>query len=148
MAKKDDEDEQDHEDQQDVMSETPLPDRRESVTHRVTIGSCKIYLTVGFYDPEKTRVGEVFIALEKTGAERRWMMDEIARLASKLLQRGASLEEVAEMWLGTKSELGGPVRGDDLIKNCTSTLDYIARKLLIDYCGRAELAHVKKEPYE
>lgn len=127
------------------MSETPLPDRRESVTHRVSIGACKIYLTVGFYDQEKTRVGELFIALEKTGAERRWMMDEIARLASKLLQRGASLEEVSEMWLGTKAELGGPVQGDDRIKNCTSVLDYVARHLLVNYCGREELAHVKKE---
>jgi ribonucleoside-diphosphate reductase alpha chain len=126
------------------MSETPLPDRRESVTHRVTIGSCKMYITLGFYDAEKTRVGELFIALEKTGAERRWMMDEIARLASKLLQRGAPVEEVAEMWLGTKAELGGPVRGDDQIKNCTSVLDYVARHLLVTYCGREELAHVKK----
>mgnify|MGYP001568082521 FL=1 len=127
------------------MSETPLPDRRESVTHRVRIGTCKIYLTVGFYDTEKTSVGEVFIALEKTGAERRWMMDEIARLASKLIQRGASLDEVSEMWLGTKAEIGGPVQGDDRIKNCTSVLDYVARHLLVNYCGRDELAHVKKE---
>jgi len=126
------------------MSETPLPDRRESVTHRVKIGACKIYLTVGFYDAEKTRVGEIFIALAKTGAERRWMMDEIARLASKLLQGGAPLEEIGEMWLGTKAELGGPVQGDDRIKNCSSLLDYVARHLLVNYCGREELAHVKK----
>lgn len=125
------------------MSEIPLPDRRDSTTHRVQIGSCKIYLTVGFYDPEKTRVGEIFIALEKTGTERRWMMDEIARLASKLLQRGAPLEEIGEMWLGTKAELCGPVQGDTRIKNCTSVLDYVARHLLVTYCGRDELAHVK-----
>ena len=121
-----------------------MPNRRESVTHRVRIGSCKIYVTVGFYDAEKSQVGELFVALEKTGAERRWMMDEISRLASKLLQRGCSLEEIGDMWLGTKSEIGGPVQGDDRIKNCTSILDYIARHLLVNYCGREDLAHVKK----
>jgi len=110
----------------------------------VTIGPCKLYVTLGFYDEEKTKVGELFVALEKTGAERRWMMDEISRLASKLLQRGTPLEEIGEMWLGTKSEIGGPVRGDDRIKNCTSILDYLARHLLVHYCGREDLAHVKK----
>jgi len=125
------------------MSDSPMPDRRECVTHRVTIGPCKLYVTLGFYDEEKTKVGELFVALEKTGAERRWMMDEISRLASKLLQRGTPLEEIGEMWLGTKSEIGGPVRGDDRIKNCTSILDYLARHLLVHYCGREELAHVK-----
>jgi ribonucleoside-diphosphate reductase alpha chain len=126
-----------------MSGERPLPDCRLCTTHRVKIGSCKIYLTVGFYDEDKTQVGEVFIALEKTGAERRWMMDEIARLASKLLQRGHPLEEIGDMWLGTKAELGGPVQGDDRIKNCTSVLDYVARHLLVYYCGREELAHVK-----
>lgn len=122
-----------------------MPDRRESTTHRVIIGKSKLYVTVGFRDPERTLVGEVFVALEKTGSERRWMMDEIARLSSKLLQHGLPLEELGEMWIGTKSEFGGPVQGDDQIKNCTSILDYLGRHLLVNYCGREDLAHVKKE---
>lgn len=121
--------------------EQALPNKRECVTHRVKIGPIKLYVTVGFYDDG--RVGELFLALEKTGSERRWLMDEVARLASKLLQRGATVDEVSEMWLGTKSELGGPVQGDARIKNCTSVLDYVARHLLVTYAGREDLAHVK-----
>lgn len=128
-----------------MSGERPMPNRRQSVTHRVKIGRFKVYLTIGFYDKARTEVGEIFVALEKTGAERRWLMDEISRLASRLLQRGATLEEVAESWIGTKAEeLAGPVQGDDRIKNCTSVLDYIGRHLLVHYCGREELAHVKK----
>lgn len=126
------------------MSERPMPDRRESTTHRVVIAGYKLYITLGFYDAEKTEVGELFLVAERTGAERRWLMDEISRTSSKLLQRGMPLEELGEMWLGTKSELGGPVQGDDQIKNCTSILDYVARHLLVHYCGREDLAHVKK----
>jgi len=126
-----------------MSDERPMPDRRDCVTSRVKIGACKLYITIGFYDPERTQIGELFIVLEKTGAERRWMMDEIARLASKLLQRGHPLEQMAEMWLGTKAELCGPVQGDDRIKNCTSVLDYVGRHLLVYYCGREDLAHVK-----
>lgn len=125
------------------MTEHALPNKRECVTHRVKIGRIKLYVTVGFYDDG--RVGELFLALEKTGSERRWMMDEIARLVSKLLQRGASVDEIGEMWLGTKSsEICGPVQGDDRIKNCTSVLDYVARHLLVHYCDRDDLAHVKE----
>lgn len=124
------------------MGDEPLPNKRECTTHRAKVGPVKLYVTVGFYDDG--RVGELFLALEKTGSERRWLMDETARLASKLLQHGMPVEELGEMWLGTKSELGGPVQGDDRIKNCTSLLDYVARHLLVHYCDREDLAHVKK----
>lgn len=122
-----------------------MPDRRSSVTTRVQIGPAKIYLTLGFYNDDCTDVGEIFISLEKTGSERRWLMDEIARLGSKLLQQGASLESLGEAWIGSKGTPCGPVRGDDRIKSCSSILDYIGKHLLVHYCGREDLAHVKKE---
>lgn len=125
------------------MTERQLPDRRENVTQRVSIGSAKIYLTIGFFD--EGDVGEIFLALEKTGSERRWLYDEVARLASKLIQHGCPLEMVLEAWLGTKGRPAGPVRGDDRIKNCTSILDYVARTLLVAYCGREDLAHIKSQ---
>ncbi len=123
-----------------------LPARRESVTQAVRINGSKVYITVGFYDAEQTKIGEIFISLEKTGSERRAIMDEVARLASKLLQYGSSVEEVADGWIGTKSGSDapfGPVQGDARIKMCTSILDYVGRYLLVYYCGREDLAHVK-----
>ena len=123
-----------------------LPARRESVTQAVRINGSKVYITVGFYAEEPPRIGEVFVSLEKTGSERRAIMDEVARLASKLLQHGSSVEELAEGWVGTKSGSdapSGPVQGDARIKMCTSVLDYVGRYLLVYFCGREDLAHVK-----
>ena len=125
------------------MSETPLPDRRETERLKVNIGNRKIYVDVGKY--ENGSPGEVFIVVEKTGDQTRWMFDEVARLASKLLQHGCPIDQLAEGWVGTKGKPFGPVQGHDRIKYCTSILDFVGRSLLIDYAGREDLAHVKKE---
>lgn len=124
------------------MSERVLPDRRNLVRQRAQVGNAKIYLDLGKYDDDT--IGEMFIVVEKTGAERRWLYDEVARLSSKLLQHGCSLEQLAEGWLGTKGDQFGPVQGDDRIKNATSILDYCARHILVNYADRDDLAHVKK----
>lgn len=125
------------------MTERTLPDRRDTVRQRVSISGHKLYLDCGLY--HDGTVGEVFITVQKTGSERRWMLDEMARLASKLMQHGCSVEEVASGWLGTKGEPCGPVQGHARIKNCTSVLDFVARHLLIEFCGREDIAHIKKE---
>jgi len=125
-----------------VTTERLLPSRRENCTQVVQIGPSKVYVTLGFYDAAHQDVGEIFISLEKTGSERRSMMDEIARLASKLRQHGCPLQMIAEGWLGTKGQPAGPVRGSTHIKHCSSVLDYVARLLLITYCQRDDLAHV------
>lgn len=116
-----------------------MPDRRSTMRQKVTIGRRKLYLDVGFYDDG--RVGELFITVERTGSQERWLFDALARCASLALQCGASLDRVAEQWLGTMGKPFGPVQGDDRIKNCRSPLDYIARHLLVHYCGREDLAH-------
>ena len=90
------------------MTERPMPDRRETQRQKVKIAGQRIYLDVGLY--EDGTVGEVFIVCEKTGAGRRWMFDEVARLASKLIQYGCPVEQIAEGWLGTKGDPCGPVR--------------------------------------
>jgi ribonucleoside-diphosphate reductase alpha chain len=125
------------------MTERALPNRRETQRQRLRINKQKIYVDCGLYDDGT--LGEVFIATEKTGSERRWMYDEIARLASKLLQYGCPIEEITSGWVGTKMNPSGPVEGHDQIKFCTSILDAVARHLLIEFCGQEELAHVKKE---
>ncbi len=122
------------------MTETPMPDRRETVRQKAVVGGTRLYLDLGLR--EDGAPGELFLVVEKTGAERRWLYDEVARLASKLLQHGCPLEVIAEGWLGTKGAPCGPVQHAERIKNATSVLDYVARHLLIGYCGREDLAHV------
>lgn len=126
------------------MAERPMPDRRQTVRRKVRIGSTKVYFDTGLYDDGT--IGELFIVVEKTGADSRWYYDEIARLASKLLQHGCPLEQVAEGWLGTRGKICGTVYGDPQIKMATSVLDYIGRHLLVAKCGRLDLAHVKGQP--
>jgi len=123
--------------------ERTLPDRRNTVRQRAVIGHEKVYLDCGLYDDGT--VGEVFIVLEKTGDQTRWLYDEAARLASKLIQHGCPVETIAEGWLGTKGKPCGPVQGHAQVKNCTSLLDFVARHLLIEYAGREDLAHIKKD---
>jgi ribonucleoside-diphosphate reductase alpha chain len=52
------------------------------------------------------------------------------------------LEKVGEMLLGVKFEPAGPVVGHPTIKFCSSLPDLIGRHLLVEHCGREELAHV------
>jgi len=125
------------------MTDRPMPDRRETQRQKVKIAGKRIYVDVGFY--EDGTVGEVFLVLENTGANTRWLVDEIARLSSKLIQHGCPVEQIAEGWLGTKGTPCGPVQEHDRIKNCTSVLDFVARHLLVEFCGREELAHVGKK---
>lgn len=121
---------------------TPMPNRRKALCQKVTINASKVYLHLGFYDDACTHVGEIFVVVAQTGSYERAVLDEVARSASKRLQLGEPLEELAEDWLGTRFAPCGPVVGDDRIKNCTSILDWVARYCLVNFCGRSDLAHV------
>lgn len=125
------------------MPRKKLPSRRDHITQRVRIGGKRtLYLSV---DNEETP-SEIFIRIRgETGSEKVCLYDVIARLISLAMQEGMQLEAIAERLLATRMEPAGPVEGDDHIKFCDGTLDYIGRHLLIRYCGRTELAHVKKE---
>lgn len=123
------------------MLNRAMSNRRDTVRQKAKIGGKHIYVDVGLY--ADGTIGEIFIVVEKTGDNNRWLYDEVARLASKLIQHGCPVETVMESWLGTKGKPAGPVQGDTHIKNCTSILDYVARTILVSYCGRDDLAHVK-----
>ena len=63
--------------------------------------------------------------------------------ASIALQYGAPIEKLGDLLTGAKFEPAGPVSGHDRIRHCTSLPDLIGRHLLIEYCGREDLGHVK-----
>jgi hypothetical protein len=52
------------------------------------------------------------------------------------------LEKVGDLLADAKFAPCGPVAGHDRIKHCSSLPDLIGRHLLVQYCGRDELAHV------
>jgi ribonucleoside-diphosphate reductase alpha chain len=108
-----------------------LPARRRTVRQKLTIGTHRVYVDVGL--SAEGRPGELFLVVEQTGSERRWLFDEVARLASKLVQHGCPLAEIAEGWRGTKGTICGPVQHYDQIKFATSVLDAVGQYLQIEY---------------
>ena len=124
------------------MPRKKLPARRNHITQRVKIGGKRtLYLSVD----HDTMPSEIFIRVRgETGDEKTACYDVIARLISLALQEGIELEEIAERLYGTKMEPSGQVTGDEHIKMCTGTLDFVGRWLLINCCDRTDLAHIKK----
>ncbi|MGK2922461.1 MAG: vitamin B12-dependent ribonucleotide reductase [Methyloceanibacter sp.] len=117
-----------------------LPDRRKGYTQKAVVGGHKVYLRTGEY--EDGRLGEIFIDMHKEGAAFRSLMNNFAIAVSVGLQYGVPLEEFVDAFTFTRFEPAGPVRGNEVIKNATSILDYLFRELAVSYLGRYELAHV------
>lgn len=120
-----------------------LPSRRNHRTQKVRIaGQRTAYVSV-HDDPEPA---ELFIRVRGVDctSEVVGLYDVLGRLASLALQYGAPLEKVGEMLMGAKFEPAGPVQLHARIKNCTSLPDLIGRHLLVEFCSRADLAHVSE----
>jgi ribonucleoside-diphosphate reductase alpha chain len=117
-----------------------LPDRRKGYTQKAVVGGHKVYLRTGEYTDG--RLGEIFIDMHKEGAAFRSLMNNFAIAVSVGLQYGVPLEEFVDAFTFTRFEPAGPVRGNEVIKNATSILDYLFRELAVSYLGRYELAHI------
>ncbi|NGZ98426.1 MAG: hypothetical protein CV089_20255 [Nitrospira sp. WS110] len=117
-----------------------LPNRRPHLTQKVRIPGRTLYVSV-HDDPSPA---EVFLRVKGVGctSETIALYDVIARLASIALQHGAALEKIGELLLGAKFEPAGPVHDHPSIKNCSSLPDLIGRHLLVESCGRNDLAHL------
>lgn len=123
------------------MSRKKLPNRREHITQRVKIGNVRtLYLSVDNGEAPN----EIFLRIRgDAGSEKVACYDIIARLMSLALQEGIAMEHIAERLHGTRMEPAGQVDGDERIKFCDGTLDYVGRHLLVRYCKREDLAHIK-----
>jgi len=107
------------------MKHEPLPTERHGITHRAAISDKHIYIRTGEY--ADGRLGEVFITVDKHGAEMR-LLDGIAIVMSASLQRGVPLVALTEKLKGQQMGTRG-VTDDPDIPLVTSILDYLARWL-------------------
>jgi ribonucleoside-diphosphate reductase alpha chain len=126
---------------QAVPRRRALPARRHHITQKMKIaGQCTLYLSVH----DDTRPAEIFLRVKgpDCSSELIGLYDVIARLMSIALQYGAPLEKFGDLLAGAKFAPCGPVSGHDRLKQCSSLPDLIGRHLLVEYCGREELAHV------
>jgi ribonucleoside-diphosphate reductase alpha chain len=101
-----------------------LPETRQSLTHKYTIGSTEGYITVGLYDDG--RPGEVFIKQSKAGSSIQGFTDTVAILLSMCLQHGVPLTDLIRKLAFSKFDPSGFTRNPD-IPMAHSCIDYLMR---------------------
>ena len=103
-----------------------LPDERQSLTHKFSIGGHEGYITVGLY--EDSTPGEIFLKMSKEGSTLSGLMDNFATAVSLSLQYGVPLQTLVEKFQHVRFEPSGWTNNDD-IRYAKSITDYIFRWL-------------------
>ncbi|HUX05032.1 MAG TPA: vitamin B12-dependent ribonucleotide reductase [Acidimicrobiales bacterium] len=112
-----------------------LPRRRTSATFAFRVADCEGYVTVGEY--EDGRPGEVFIKVSKQGSTLAGIMDAFSISISLGLQHGVPLSTYVRKYVNMKFEPSGMTDDADL-RIATSLVDYIFRRLALDYLNVTE----------
>ena len=116
-----------------------LPRRRTSSTFSFRVADCEGYVTVGEY--EDGRPGEVFMKVSKQGSTLAGIMDAFSISVSLGLQHGVPLATYVRKYANMRFEPAG-ITDDSDLRIATSLVDYIFRRLAVDYLPfdeRAEL---------
>jgi ribonucleoside-diphosphate reductase alpha chain len=112
-----------------------LPRRRVSSTFAFRVADCEGYVTVGEY--EDGRPGEVFIKVSKQGSTLAGIMDAFSISISLGLQHGVPLATYVSKYVNMKFEPSG-MTDDKELRIATSLVDYIFRRLALDYLPQSE----------
>jgi ribonucleoside-diphosphate reductase alpha chain len=112
-----------------------LPRRRRSNTFKFRVADCEGYVTVSEYDDG--RPGEVFIKVSKQGSTLAGVMDAFSISISLGLQHGVPLSTYVSKYTNMKFEPAG-MTDDPELRLATSLVDYIFRRMAVDYMPRAE----------
>jgi ribonucleoside-diphosphate reductase alpha chain len=112
-----------------------LPDERQSVTHKFSIGGHEGYITVGLY--EDGTPGEVFISMAKEGSTISGLMDTLATSISYGLQYGVPLKFFVDKFSHVRFEPSGWT-GNAQVPYAKSIIDYIFRWLGARFLGITE----------
>jgi len=112
-----------------------LPRRRKSSTFAFRVADCEGYVTAGEYDDG--RPGEVFIKVSKQGSTLAGIMDAFSISISLGLQHGVPPATYVGKYSNMRFEPAG-ITDDSELRIATSLLDYIFRRLALDYLPHAE----------
>jgi ribonucleoside-diphosphate reductase alpha chain len=112
-----------------------LPRKRNSKTFSFRVADCEGYVTVGEY--EDGRPGEVFIKVSKQGSTLAGIMDAFSIAISLGLQHQVPLSTFVRKYANMKFEPAG-ITDDPDLRLVTSLVDYIFRRLALDYLTLAE----------
>jgi ribonucleoside-diphosphate reductase alpha chain len=109
-----------------------LPDERQSITHKFSIGGHEGYITVGMF--EDGSPGEIFITIAKEGSTISGLMDSMATAVSYSLQYGVPLKFLVDKFSHVRFEPSGWT-GNPKIPYAKSIPDYIFRWLASRFLG-------------
>ncbi len=112
-----------------------LPRKRKSSTFSFRVADCEGYVTVGEY--EDGRAGEVFMKVSKQGSTLAGIMDAFSISVSLGLQHGVPLATYVRKYTNMRFEPAG-ITDDPELRIATSILDYIFRRLALDYLSKTE----------
>jgi ribonucleoside-diphosphate reductase alpha chain len=112
-----------------------LPRRRKSSTFAFRVADCEGYVTVGEY--ENGRPGEVFMKVSKQGSTLAGIMDAFSISVSLGLQHGVPLATYVRKYTNMRFEPAG-ITDDADLRIATSLVDYIFRRLALDYLSVEE----------
>jgi ribonucleoside-diphosphate reductase alpha chain len=116
-----------------------MPRRRASSTFAFRVADCEGFVTVGEYDDG--RPGEVFMKVAKQGSTLAGIMDAFAISVSLGLQHGVPLATYVKKYTNMRFEPAGMTDDPDL-RIAASLVDYIFRRLAVDYLPVAERAEL------
>ncbi len=116
-----------------------LPRKRRSTTFAFRVADCEGYVTVGEY--EEGRPGEVFIKVSKQGSTLAGIMDAFSISISLGLQHGVPLSTYVKKYSNMKFEPAG-LTDDPELRLASSLVDYIFRRLAVDYLPLGERAEL------
>ena len=120
-----------------------LPDERQSVTHKFSVGGHEGYITVGLY--EDGTPGEVFISMAKEGSTISGLMDTLATAISYGLQYGVPLKFFVDKFSHVRFEPSGWT-GNPQVPYAKSIIDYIFRWLGVRFLGITEASEAGDVP--
>ena len=107
-----------------------LPKKRPSQTVSFTVGGAEGYLTSGSYPDDG--LGEIFVKLGKQGSTLAGVMDAFSMSISVGLQYGIPLEFYVSKFSNLRFEPAGMTDDPD-VRIATSVMDYLFRRLALDY---------------
>jgi ribonucleoside-diphosphate reductase alpha chain len=107
-----------------------LPKSRQSVTTSFAVAGAEGYMTTSSY-PDG-RLGEVFLKMSKQGSTLAGIMDAFSIAVSVGLQYGVPLEQYVQKFTNMRFEPSG-LTDDEDIRMAQSVMDYIFRRLALDY---------------
>jgi ribonucleoside-diphosphate reductase alpha chain len=116
-----------------------LPRRRRSSTFAFRVADCEGYVTVGEY--ADGRPGEIFMKVSKQGSTLAGIMDAFSISVSLGLQHGVPLATFVNKYTNMRFEPAG-ITDDPDLRIATSLIDYIFRRLAIDYLTLEERSNL------